>query len=52
MDWPQIQMDINISKSFGEVHWFPLGILYDQNGKLISYGITPKEIMKVLSKYD
>lgn len=52
MSWPQIQMDKQISKSFGEVTMFPLGILYDQNGKLISYGVKPKKIIKVLSKYD
>ena len=52
MNWPQIQMDADISKSFGEVHLFPLGILYDQNGKLLHYGTTPKEIIRVLSKND
>ncbi len=52
MPWPQIQMDEEVSKSFGEVTMFPLGILFDQYGKLISYGIKPKDIIKVLSKYD
>lgn len=50
MDWPQIQMDVDISMNFGEPLWFPLGILYDQNGTLIRYGTTPKEIIEVLSE--
>lgn len=52
MNWIQIQMDEELSKSFGEVFTFPLGILFDQYGKLISYGIKPKDIIKVLDKQD
>jgi thiol-disulfide isomerase/thioredoxin len=50
MNWPQIKMDEQISKSFGEEHAFPLGVLFDQNGRLIGYGIKPKKIITVLSR--
>lgn len=50
MEWPQIQMDEEISKSFGGVFAFPLGVLFDDGGKLIKYDITPKEILSVLDK--
>ena len=50
MEWPQIQMDEEISKSFGGVFAFPLGVLFDDGGKLIKYDITPKEILRVLDK--
>jgi thiol-disulfide isomerase/thioredoxin len=50
MAWPQIQMDEEISEAFGNVYSFPLGVLYDQHGKLISFGIKPKDITRVLSR--
>ncbi len=50
MDWPQIQNDDEINKSFGGVNAYPLGVLFNSNGKLIRYDISPKEIIAVLSK--
>jgi len=50
MDWPQIQNDEEINRSFGEVHLYPLGVLFSSDGKLIRYDISPKEIISVLSK--
>lgn len=50
MTWPQIPLDAELSKLFGEVHMFPLGVLFDAKGKLIRYGISPEEIIDVLSK--
>jgi thiol-disulfide isomerase/thioredoxin len=50
MDWPQIQNDADINRSFGGVYLYPLGVLYNSDGKLIRYDISAKEIIAVLSK--
>jgi thiol-disulfide isomerase/thioredoxin len=50
MDWPQIQNDEDINRSFGGVYLYPLGVLYNSDGKLIRYDISAKEIIAVLSK--
>lgn len=50
MEWPQVQMDEEIARSFGGINFFPLGVLFDQEGNLIRYNISPKEIINVLNK--
>lgn len=50
MNWPQIIMDDEIDKYFGEVHLFPTGFLFDSNGRLIGYGLKAKDILTVLNK--
>lgn len=50
MNWLNIQLDPEIERSIGKIRFFPLGVLFDQDGRLIRYGIKPKEIIEVLSK--
>ena len=50
MNWPQILMDEELTQYFGEVPLLPLGVLFDEKGRLIGYGIEPKDILKVLNK--
>ena len=50
MNWPQIMLDDEIDKYFGEVLLYPTGFLFDSNGKLIGYGLDAKDILNILNK--
>ena len=52
MDWTHIQADEPLLEVFGGVNMFPLGVLYDNEGKLLSYNIKPKQVLQVFKKYD
>jgi thiol-disulfide isomerase/thioredoxin len=52
MNWTHIQADEPLLEVFGGVNMFPLGVLYDNEGKLINYNIKPKQVLQVFKKYD
>jgi hypothetical protein len=50
MDWPPVQIENEIDRSFGGINVFSLGILFDQFDRFIRNDISPDKILGVLSQ--
>lgn len=51
MNWDHVIANKILMKEFGNPSYFPFGILFDPQGKLIEYGITPEDARKHLHKF-
>jgi len=50
MNWKQIVADEQLEKDFGNPKFVPCGILFDQDGYLVQFGILPNEVKEYIKK--
>ncbi|WP_404818040.1 TlpA family protein disulfide reductase [Reichenbachiella ulvae] len=49
MDWAQVQANEDLIKNLGSPGFVPCGILFDEQGQLVKYGVSPAEVRTLLS---